>query len=359
MAETRNLYLDVLRGFSVMGILFVNMLSFHSPFLYIDPISWWDKPIDRTVFIVIDIFFQGSFFPIFSFLFGVGLSRLREKAFRQGDSFYWIAVRRLTFLLLLGIIHAFLIWHGDILIQYAVIGCISLVFLTLPPKKIMSAGIMFYTIPNILLSLLAFFDSGQPRLFSNSKAAAVSLEIYRHGSFQAITVQRIHDWAAANNFFSLVLLFTTILPFFLIGVSLANSGWLERRYDTKKVFFAFFVTGILIKCLPYLIGWSFAAHFVQDIFGGPILGASYAAGIFGLMQKKTFLRFFKVFSPVGRMSLTNYLFQSIVSTLIFYHYGLGYYGQSSVLNGTLLAAGLFTFELLVSHYWVKRFYNGR
>ena len=78
--QKRIVSLDMMRGFAILGIFLVNMLSFHSPLLYIDPLKWWQDPLDKGIYVFIDIFAQASFYPLFSMLFGYGLVMLRERA---------------------------------------------------------------------------------------------------------------------------------------------------------------------------------------------------------------------------------------------------------------------------------------
>src|SRR6478736_32884 len=93
--QNRIVSLDIIRGFAILGIYLVNMLSFHSPFLYIEPLEWWEDPLDQGIYMFIDIFIQASFYPLFSMLFGYGLVMLSEKTQQKGLSFYPIALRRL------------------------------------------------------------------------------------------------------------------------------------------------------------------------------------------------------------------------------------------------------------------------
>ncbi|MBU0906352.1 MAG: DUF418 domain-containing protein, partial [Firmicutes bacterium] len=102
--------LDMMRGFSLLGIFIVNMLAFHTPFYYIDPYTWFTVPADRDAFQWIDIAIQGSVYPLFSMLFGYGLAIQFTKARERGVSFPKLALRRLLVLLGFGIVHAFFIW---------------------------------------------------------------------------------------------------------------------------------------------------------------------------------------------------------------------------------------------------------
>ena len=104
--------LDILRGFSLLGIILVNVIAFYSPLPYIDLASWFTVPSDIIWQQRLDIYVQSSFYPLFSILFGYGLAMQYMKAQRTGANFYTIGSRRLVILLLFGLLHAFLLWWG-------------------------------------------------------------------------------------------------------------------------------------------------------------------------------------------------------------------------------------------------------
>lgn len=364
--QERIFSLDIMRGFAILGIFLVNMISFHSPFLYIDPMKWWNDTLSKAAYSFIDIFAQASFYPLFSMLFGYGLVILMERSQRKQVNFYMIAIRRLFLLLLIGMIHAFFIWHGDILINYGVLGFILLLLLKLSGKGLMITGLLLYVIPNIFLTLLLaigmLFAPEEEWSPYDEQSAADSIEVYSQGSFTEITEQRARDWYEVNNleffFFSL----TYILPLFMLGAGAAKLKWLENfeRYR-KRLFFIMLVsgiTGIIIKVLPYLFDRNIAMDYIQDIFGGPLLSIAYAFIIVFLVNRKQTALFLSPLAAVGKMSLSNYLFQSLVSTFIFYSYGLGFYGKISLFEGTILALAIYVVQASGSFIWMKHFYYG-
>lgn len=367
IAENKRIVsVDVMRGFAILGIYLVNMMAFHSPFIYIDPLKWWDDPIDQTVYSTIDFLAQASFYPLFSMLFGYGLVILRDRAIVKGVNFHFIAIRRLGVLLLIGIIHAFLIWEGDILILYAVFGFLSLLFLHISGKKLLLSGVLLYIIPHLLLFLLfsamLIFMPQESFDISDPSSAEASIQAYQSGTFSEITHQRIHDWSRSNNMGSLPVFLVTIFPLFLIGAGVAKLGWIsnaeEHMGKLKKILLFTLPLGLLLKSMPYLMGRNFANDYLQDFFGGVLMAIAYACLIAVVMEKFQGGKLLLFLAPVGKLSMSNYLFQSVVTTLIFYNYGLGFYGKISLTAGVLLALGIFFIQVLMSHFWVKRFYYG-
>ncbi|MHC0036751.1 DUF418 domain-containing protein [Pseudoneobacillus sp. C159] len=353
--------IDAMRGFAILGIFLTNMIAFHSPVLYLNPYLWWSSKSDQTIYSLIDFFVQASFYPLFAMLFGFGLMIMRERSIERGFSFTPIAMRRLLMLLVIGCIHAFLIWHGDILIIYALFGFVALLFLGLSGKALLWIGVLTYLIPNILFGLLLFLASlfSPTDHFANHDKANQAAAIYQHGSYSEITVQRIQDWSYVNNLENLIVLFFGIFPLILIGAGIAKLKWVKNMIEHKKRFklllVIFLLAGSLLKLLPYAVRNLFS-EYIQDIFGGPLLAVSYAILFILLIEKHTTI--LKPFQAVGKMAMSNYLFQSFVATLIFYSYGLGLYGKISVGTGTLLVLVIFIVQALISIYWVKNHYYG-
>ncbi|KON89484.1 hypothetical protein AF332_23455 [Sporosarcina globispora] len=366
LEKDRIMSLDIMRGFAILGIFLVNMLSFHSPFLYIDPFEWWDSPADKATYAFIDIFAQASFYPLFSMLFGYGLVILRERALAKGLGFEGMAIRRFSLLLLIGIIHAFLIWHGDILINYAIFGLIFLLFVKMSGRNMLLTGILLYIIPNLLFALLLFatvlFVPADELSIYDPSSALASLQVYQNGSFSEVTAQRVEDWSGVNNLASLPIMLASIFPLFLIGGGAAKLRWLEEseknREFLKKIMLSSLAAGLLLKLLPYLLESSLGLDYVQDIFGGPLLAIAYGLGIAVVIKSGKIPKILLPLSYVGKLSLSNYLFQSIISTVIFYSYGLGFYGKVSAFWGTLLVIFIFAFQILASRFWVARYYYG-
>ncbi|WP_210364626.1 DUF418 domain-containing protein [Bacillus sp. REN3] len=358
--------IDRMRGFSLLGIFLVNMISFHSPFFYIDPGTWWDGTSSRITYKLIDLFVQASFYPLFAMLFGYGLVILRERTLDKGMPFYPIAFRRLSILLSFGIVHAFLIWSGDILITYAICGFVFLFFIDWGAKRLLFAGLALYIIPNLLLLMMLTLSLlAEPNAsFSiyDREAAEQAIEIYQTGSFMEITEQRIKEWDEHHNIPGLLFYLITILPLFLIGAAAAKWRLFENVSSKKQGMASFAVVmaaaGLLLKVIPYLTVRNIVTDYAQDTFGGPLLSVSYALWIALASENRKMDRLFAPLEAAGRLSISHYLFQSVFSTMIFYSYGLGYFGKVSLFEGTMLAIGIYTIQLAASGLWVRRFFYG-
>ncbi|MER2076785.1 DUF418 domain-containing protein [Psychrobacillus psychrotolerans] len=363
----RIISIDVMRGFALLGIFVVNMLFFHSPYIYINPYTWFQNPSDYETFKMIDIFVQGSVYPLFSMLFGYGLAMQFLKSTANGGPFAKFAVRRLTVLLIIGCIHAFLIWAGDILITYALAGFVLILMIRLKPIWLLLISIFLFLIPNGLLYGLvylgSFLEPNATIIYTGIQEIEASIVAYGQGSWGDIFSQRLADWLymSGNGLIVISMLFT-IVPFLLLGAAAAKWKLIERVRELKVYWMitvlVMLIVGTVIKWLPYLLEANLFTMGIQDTFGGPLQAIAYA-GIIALVCSIPFAA--KILSPiskVGRMSMTTYLMQSIIATTIFYAYGFGLYGKIDLSTGTWMAIGIYAFQVVFAEIWFTKFKQG-
>jgi len=171
--------IDLMRGFSLFGILIINMLAFHSPLSYIDPYKWFDGNLDEGIYGFIDLFVQASFYPLFAMLFGYGLAMQFMRAEANNRPFMPLAVKRLLVLLVFGILHAFLIWYGDILITYAIMGFLLIGMIRLPSSWLLGFAAIVYTVPHLLLLGIMFIAAAaDPSIYVGYMQIESSIQSY-------------------------------------------------------------------------------------------------------------------------------------------------------------------------------------
>jgi uncharacterized protein len=358
--------IDILRGLAILGIFLVNMPSFHSPLLYIDGAERWAGGWDGILYRFSDIVAQASFYPLFAFLFGFGAIILAVRSEEKGISFPLLYMKRLSFLLILGCIHAFFIWHGDILINYAVFGFALLFFYKMKGRNLILLGSVCYVLPFAILGslflIMGIFDSEGMAITTDSAMMKQSLEVYQSGTFTELMSQRAVDWYMVNNPFNAIILFLSIFPFFLMGAGVAKRGFLQNPTQYKRQLKAISIVSLLlgmsIKMLPYVTVYHFGTIFVQDYLGGPLLTIFYITAITLLAERAGASRLLHPLSYIGRMSMSNYLFQSMVCTGIFYSYGLGLYGSVSYTTGFVFLIALFCLQILLSLLWMGLYKYG-
>ncbi|WOV85056.1 DUF418 domain-containing protein [Sporosarcina jeotgali] len=358
--------LDMLRGFSLLGIFIANMLVFHSPYMYMDPYSWFADNGEGLPFMWVDIFIEASFYPIFAMLFGYGLSMQYEKSLLQKSPFGPVAVRRMSILLLFGLIHGFFIWSGDILFTYAIMGFVMIALVRVPPKWLFFGAIALYAVPNGLITGLLYlaeqFDTGAGLSeFADIQQLQESIEVYGHGSYAAALAFRAKEWVMISGL-NLFLTPVMILPLMMIGAAFAKWKIFERAKELKSrlvvVGLSTLIIGLLLKALPFLIGPDPSMQLVQTYFGGPLVAIGYGALVLLLCTTSWFTKVFRPIAKAGRMSMTTYIGQSVIATLIFYHYGFGMYGKVDIMTGTLMAVGIFVVQALLADLWLSRYKMG-
>ena len=387
----RIVFLDVLRGFALFGILVVNMDVFIHPILLatyqVNPIfSVWDE----WAWVVSRVLFQGKFYLIFAFLFGLGFALQMERAESNSQRFAIFFLRRMSILLCLGIAHICLVWIGDILVMYALWGFVLLLFCKRSDKTLMywALGFSFWPVLGAfllgLVAVLGIHNSFAPRWDSYSAKAAelaVTYIDYAQGSYLTALQRR---WIEIKTlYFSHALVSTQVLGMFLLGLwchrknvfqskVLTHTTWQKRHKYTA--FVGLFVGGLGSIWIEYQVGglrdlkaafaWDWGANISRtsalglSVLAPPFLSMAYVTFVCLACQSNKF-GFFKVaLAKAGRMSLSLYLMQSVICTLIFNGYGLGFYGQVGKAGSMGLAVGIFAAQLLLAHYWFKRYQYG-
>lgn len=364
--ENRIEALDLLRGFALLGILIANMLLFHTPYFYIEPYHYFTESGDFEAFKWVTIFVQGSFYPIFAFLFGYGLNMQYEKAIERKQPFAKMMSKRLLILLLFGLIHALFIWSGDVLFSYATLGFLLIFFVRIPAKWLAISGIVLYTIPGILLYFLMKLvaELGGDTFtedMTNSPQIEKALTVFANGSFGEIFSFRAVEWliyGLSSTFLGLFI----VLPIIMFGAAMSKFKVIERACELKGklIIVAILATaiGLWIKLIPFIKQPTYDYVQLQTTFGGVLLATGYVAVFLLLMTSTKIRSFFSPLGKLGRMSLTTYIMQSVIATLIFYGFGFGLYGKVSIWTGTMMAFGIFVLQIVFAEIWLRKFKMG-
>ncbi|WP_058308172.1 DUF418 domain-containing protein [Gracilibacillus massiliensis] len=357
-------WIDTARGFAILGIFLVNLPSFHGPyFLYGSPNNYWGTEEPGIWQAILDIFFQASFYTLFSFLFGFGMQVILEnlKA-REVASPRKVAVRRSIFLIIFGLIHGLLIWYGDILFTYGIIALLLLLFVKSKNVTLFIWSLCLLLIPNLLFTGLLYMASLFEDIgnFANTAAIEASYQHYGNGTWKEILAQNVNDWLYSNSLLNFIFVIFNILPMFLIGMIFARKKWLhnvqEHHKTLHKIWIISFLLFLLFKAGPYLFGNPFWFSMLQDAIGGSASAIFYVLTITFLYPKLT--GWFQLIGSVGKMAFTNYILQSIIGVFIFYSIGLGLYGQLSPFPTLLIGIIVFAIQIVLSHLWLQKFKRG-
>ena len=367
--------IDILRGLALFGILAANIRGFAGPpVTYFTPYLFWTALPDRIAQAFVDTFVQGKFITIFAFLFGVGFAVQFDRATARGATFGWRYARRLAILLVFGLIHGLLIWYGDILLVYALSGFLLLFFRRRQNTTVAVWAALLLALVPLLMTIVFLASQLGAEMPDMAPAPALirqAADVYGNGTWAAIQTQRMSDAVAYNWGYTFVILWQ-ILGIFLLGVL----AWRKRVFHPRpeslpryrvamRWGFAVGVTGnVAITAANWMFHppmmpttvLSYALMIVQT-FTTPALSLAYVCFVILVCRDAQRRERLHRFAAVGRTALTNYLLQSVIGTLIFYNYGLGFFGLGPAILLPLTFV-IFAAQLYASAWWMARFRFG-
>jgi uncharacterized protein len=375
--------LDVLRGLAVGGILIGNMQWF-SGYGFMPPALAQQSStlIDQLTHFLVHFFVEGKFYSIFSFLFGFGFALQMARAEERGDRTASLFKRRLFWLLIIGLLHAFLLWAGDILSIYALMGFLLILFRRKTDAALLRWAFVLMVIP--ILSYLLLYALFVAFVSPEALAAVTSGEAAQSGWSEAVRkvrqsgyLQTITDFNLQYIFFRylgliLEMRLPKILAMFLLGFYAYRRGFFQDLSTHQPFIRRVLGYGLVFGLVGNIAFAALAgkeavipptaagiAGVISYAFGVPALALFYMALIVTLWQKAAWRRQLLAFlAPVGRMALTNYLLQTVTCVTIFYGYGFGQFGRIGTATATLIALAVFLFQILTSALWLKYFRYG-
>ncbi|MBJ7986787.1 MULTISPECIES: DUF418 domain-containing protein [Bacillus] len=357
---------DAIRGFALFGILLVNMTLIQFGFFANEKPTYIFGKLDEGANWFIQFFGTHNFMSLFSFLFGLSIILLQKSIIVKGKKFFPTYIRRIIILLLLGYIHGTFVWEGDILFAYGVIGIFLMMFINRKPKTLLIwASIL------LALIMLASYQSESTSNPYDDLAPYTEKEhkVHETGSYMDHVNFRLtenpFDYMGINGVFGLVFIsvFAIIFmsPLFLLGMYVGKKGWLfEVNQHIPAVKKIWLITGIFSFTIKILA--IFVKHpiliMLQDSLTPVTMTFFYGSTIILLFHYKKVAHLLTYMANMGKMSVSNYLAQSIITTTIFYAYGFGLYGKIGYFFGILLTIGIYTIQLFVSTYWLQKYRMG-
>ena len=376
--------LDVVRGFALLGIFLMNIEAMVGPVAAsgtgLDPgLAGIDRWADAAIYLLV----QGKFFTLFSLLFGMGFAVMSQRVERAGRSFAGLYWRRSLALLGIGLVHALLIWSGDILVTYALLSLFLLAFREVPQRWLPWLAVICFLGPLALMLGLGLLGSLMqqlpPEVAAGWKEAMggdllgniieAQRKAYGQGSYLQATVQRVLDLGIAM--MNLMVVGPLVFAMFLLGSWFVKSGAIADPAAHAKLFRNLRVWALLLGLGLVLASFAleptldqsdinlrFATAFCLSMAGSALMCLGYLAWIVRGMQSPAFAPRLSVLAPAGRMALSNYLFQSVLGTLVFYGYGLGYFEQLPRAWQVPFVLAVFALQVAFSHLWLRSFRFG-
>jgi len=379
LRKERIISLDVLRGFALLGILIINIQSFAMPgSAYLNPSSYGDfTGINKIIWGISHVLADTKMMAIFSTLFGAGVLLVIERARAKKVSATSLHYKRMGWLLIFGLIHAHLIWYGDILVAYAICGMFIFLFRNKSPKTLIIVGISLMAVKTLLTLFLQFsFD------FMTEQDIADLMKDWRP-SLEAINEEialrtgSISQQIAVNSKSAVMLetlVFGLILFWRASGLMLIGMALYKLNILSAQRTIAFYKKGLLI-------GWTLGFPLVlfgvyqnfdhnwsvrYSMFAGTefnywgSLGVSfgYICLIMLMVKNGTFQWLQKRLAALGQMAFTNYISQSVICVFIFWGVGFGLLGQLSRGYQILIVIAIWVVQLMWSKPWLERYRFG-
>jgi uncharacterized protein len=395
--------MDTIRGISLFGILLMNIIIFGLYKAYFDPTNNGGATgYNLTVWWMNTLFFEGTMRGMFSMLFGAGvlLFTSRKSESMVGTVVTDLFFRRLLWMLLFGVIHCYLLlWDGEILYSYAIVGMFAFSFRHLKPKNLLIGATIILLIATAfgVKDYFKYKDAFEKVTVANTKkingqtlSKEDSTSIEKWNGFvkeEKVTPEQLKQEmdARSKGYWSIVMhklplnqyMQTAFLYFINFWDTLAMMLW----------GMAFFKLGILkgnksnrFYWLMALIGYGIGittnyfegSHIISSNFSILSINKTYmtyhlgriptACGHIALIMlfvKSGFLPLLqKALAAVGQMAFTNYITQSIICNFIFLGYGFSMYGKLQRYELYYIVFSIWVFQLIVSPIWLKYFRFG-
>lgn len=377
--KQRHIILDALRGFALLGICLANYPEFSLySFLENYPKELFPTAgIDKITQWFLYIFIDGKFYTIFSILFGIGFSIILENNRKRGANGKVIFYRRMIFLFLIGLAHLILIWSGDILMLYALVGMLLPLFLNCKDRTLLIWASTFLAIP-VLIDYICQFTG----VYLSSKLVewqwllcdrfGITEENFAYWLRDAHTysdmgkfllmgaVERMQEFVDGNRYFK-------VLGLFLIGFWIGRNRFFTDLESSGGILRKIAVYGLSIGLpLSAIYAWSamdskpfgFGTHSLFYFISVYITSFGYIACFCLLYLKYRKAKFWQLMAYPGRMALTNYIGQSCIGVFIFYGVGLGMGADTGLIYGELIAITVFVFQIGFSSGWLQYFRFG-
>ncbi len=371
--------LDVLRGFAVLGILVMNIQVFAMPMAaYLNPTVWGSlSGADGVVWYLGHLLTDQKMMTLFSMLFGAGIVLFTDRAVDKGVSPTALHYRRNAWLLLFGAIHAYLLWHGDILFIYAICAFVVYPMRHLAPVRLLAAGLVFIAVSSLIyiLSGLSLSDMPQDVLEEmvlaswDPSAEALGAEVAAYqGSWLMQLQQRIPAALEMHTFVMLIWAFWRAAGLMLVGMGLYRLGVISGNASTVT-YWRMLIGGAVIG-LPVVawgIHWNFANDWAPtslffgsqfNYWGSLAVSLAWLALVMLLIRYSRLVGATRRLAAVGRMAFSNYIMHTLLCGLIFYGHGLGLFGEVSRTGQIGIVFAIWALQLWLSPIWLRHFRFG-
>ena len=367
--------MDVVRGVPVLGILILNIQSFAMPMAaYFNPTALGEPSAsDFFIWSVNYVLADSKFMTMFSLLFGAGVLLMTGRITERGGRPALIHYRRMFWLLVFGLAHAYLIWYGDILVLYAICGLLVYPARRLAPRTLAILGVAFLSVTSLIAAGATFMPPEQLRelndTFWRPPPDRIAREIAAfQGGWLAQTPERVaHSWE-----FHAVGLWAFGIwragGLMLIGMALLK--WRVLTGEREPAFYGRLAAAGLALGIP-VVGWGLARNNVNgwtidafflggqwNYWGSVLVSLGWIGLVLRLWRAGFANGLFRRLAAAGRMAFTCYILETLICTTVFYGHGLGLFGTMDRFGQMLVVFAVWVVILLMAPAWLARFRFG-
>lgn len=374
MTKDRIVLLDSLRGLGVLGILLCNAPDFAVPPPLSESAANWPHgtgPATLGVWVVTQWLFQRKFVTLFAMLFGVSIFLVGgERSDLERSA---ILKKRLSWMVVFGLLHGFAVWFGDVLLSYALAGFAVLLARSWAPRRLIRTGVTIWAaftgLMLVGMSIAAFMphEPAQAVLEAAKEVAkGKAAEAQYGGTFVQSLIQNAKDRLGFLTAEPIIFVMTSSLM--LIGLGCFKAGVLTGE-ASDRLYRRLLVLGLSASVL---IGGLFVAQVALGLpralglvslglqwMLAPLTTLAYVALMVFAARSKAWSAIPKALAPVGQMAFTNYLTQSLIMTVIFYGgRGPSLHGQVDRPGLAAIVVAIWVVQILWSRWWMDRFEMG-
>ncbi|MFC6998395.1 DUF418 domain-containing protein [Rufibacter roseus] len=348
ISQSRLPEIDMLRGFALLGIAVENIFAIHTPNVaFADYAALYPGGLNHWLIWGLMVLVRGKFYPIFSLVFGLAAAYSLPK---YGTIYF---VRRLAGLFLLGLLQVLFIWQGDVLMQYALMGALLLLCRSMPAWSLIACSAAL-----LLFSFVG--ESWWPLGAGQSEAEAV---VYTSGSFWDVIQVRVREYGQSLSSWQALLFYARIFAFMLLGYVVVKAELLQKltvTYQTIKAFSVHLAVAVAIALWFVVAGWRQVGNSSEAGSSRAVLLAVYFYSFVACysLLPILFKRLLKFLKWLGQLTLTHYITQNILFSLLMYGYGFGLYGKLAPWQLLVLYLIVITGQWAVSQWWVRRYRLG-
>ena len=361
--EARLPLLDLLRGVAIVGIVFANAQFYATPRMTVPGYRVVDEfpgAVDRVADWLVVALAEGKLYPLLGLLFGYGFGAQLE---RGGAGARY--ARRLIALLVLGLLHLLLVWAGDVLVAYALLGAVLALFRRRSDRTLLrwALALGLVHVAWLLVAAVSHYAFPLDEL-AVQKAAVEATHAYGDGGWEEAQRARTYD-AALNAPLGVLVAGPGFLAMFLLGYWAQRRELLRRARECRALLRRTALLGLAVgggtsvaAATLWQAGGRGAEALATALSAGALVHALGYGAALALLGERARARLLAPLRAVGRTALSNYLFQSLVATTIFYGYGLGLYGEVGPARLLAIAAAVAAAGAALSVAWLRLFRFG-